>query len=111
MDMELRGKRVLVTGGSKGIGFACAEAFAAEGCNVILAARNPDEAAAGLRGRFQVGVEAVAADLGWACILGAVGCKSGRSNIQNIRFRLLLQGLQIRYPAVDISPSNLVTKL
>ena len=63
MDMELRGKRVLVTGGSKGIGLACAEAFAAEGCNVILAARHPDEAAASLRNRFQVGVEAVSADL------------------------------------------------
>ena len=64
--MELRGKRVLVTGGSKGIGLACAEAFAAEGCNVILAARQPDEAAASLRSRFQVGVEAVTADLSLA---------------------------------------------
>ena len=41
MDLELRGKRALVTGGSKGIGKACAEALAAEGCEVLIAARHP----------------------------------------------------------------------
>src|SRR6185436_10316156 len=42
MDLRLKGKSVLVTGGSKGIGFACAKAFAAEGCKVHLAARDKD---------------------------------------------------------------------
>ena len=44
MDLNLQGKRVLVTGGSKGIGFACAQAFAAEGAEVRIAARNPGNA-------------------------------------------------------------------
>lgn len=63
MDMELAGKRVVVTGASKGIGYACAEAFAAEGCDIVLAARTPDEAAAKLRAKYQVRVESFTADL------------------------------------------------
>ena len=42
MDLKLSGKTVLITGGSKGIGYACAEAFAAEGCAVHIASRSKD---------------------------------------------------------------------
>ncbi len=53
MDLGLRGKSVLITGGSKGIGLACARAFLGEGSRVHLAARDParlEQARAGLKG-------------------------------------------------------------
>src|SRR3546814_2387935 len=40
MDLDLSDKTVVITGGSKGIGLACARTFAAEGAKVVLAARS-----------------------------------------------------------------------
>ena len=40
MELNLKGKRVLVTGASKGIGRACVEMLAAEGCTVLGASRS-----------------------------------------------------------------------
>ncbi len=53
MDLELREKVALVTGGSKGIGFACAKALADEGCRVAIVSRsreNVDRACSALPG-------------------------------------------------------------
>ena len=53
MDLNLRGRRALVTGGSKGIGLAVAEELVAEGVHVAICARHPrelDAAAEKLRG-------------------------------------------------------------
>ena len=57
MDLRLKGKSVLITGGSKGIGLAAAKAFAAEGCRIHLAARDRarlDKAKAEVRGDVSV---------------------------------------------------------
>lgn len=40
MELNLSGKVVVVTGGSKGIGFACARAFASEGAKVAIVSRS-----------------------------------------------------------------------
>ena len=66
MDFGLRGKHALVCGASKGLGFACADALAAEGVDVVIVARGADaleKAAADLRARYGRRVLAVATDI------------------------------------------------
>ncbi|MGW2298798.1 SDR family NAD(P)-dependent oxidoreductase [Streptomyces violaceorubidus] len=67
MDLRLDGRRAVVTGGSRGIGFAIGRALAAEGASVALVARNADHAeeqAAVLRAETGAEVVAVCADTG-----------------------------------------------
>ena len=42
LQNSLRGKTVVITGGSSGVGRAAAEAFALEGCNIVVAARGKE---------------------------------------------------------------------
>jgi len=60
MELGLAGRLVLVTGGSKGIGLACANAFAAEGARIAICSRsreNVERASAELKGAFGVAAD------------------------------------------------------
>ena len=66
MDLKLKGKRALVTGGSKGIGKACAQVLAEEGCEVMIASRDAAAlraAAADIEAKTGMQVRWKAADL------------------------------------------------
>ena len=80
MDLELRGKSVLITGASKGIGLACAHGFAAEGANVHIAARSEallKQAAEAIRRKHDVQVTVHAVDLGVTDNVVALGEQCG----------------------------------
>jgi short-subunit dehydrogenase len=67
MDLKLRGKVAVLTGASVGIGLAVAEGFAAEGVNLVLAARQRErleKVAVDIGARHGVRVVPVACDVG-----------------------------------------------
>lgn len=66
MDLQLSGRRAVVTGASRGIGRAIAEVLAEEGCDLALAARSEAplrELAEALTGRFGIAATVHAGDL------------------------------------------------
>ena len=65
MDLGLKGKKALITGGSRGLGRAAAMSLAREGCDVAIVARTPEtleETASEIR-EIGVNVRAVRADV------------------------------------------------
>jgi 3-oxoacyl-[acyl-carrier protein] reductase len=58
MDLQLKGKTAVVTGASRGIGRSIAEAFADEGANVAICARNAEQVAEAVKALEAKGVKA-----------------------------------------------------
>jgi 3-oxoacyl-[acyl-carrier protein] reductase len=86
MELELNGKVALVTGGSKGIGRACAERLAHEGCDLLIVARTAsdlEQAASTIGEASGRRVEICATDL-----RSAQGCEAAIGALQHAFGRL-----------------------
>lgn len=107
MDFQLTGKHVLVTGGSRGIGLACARAFLREGARVSIAGRTPahlDTAAAQLlaEGHSVGGYSADLSDARAAVhMLDAIQAESGPIDIL-----VNSAGAARRTPFDELQPQN-----
>lgn len=92
MDLGLRGKVAVITGGSVGIGLAVAEGLAAEGAEVVLAARDGDRAA---QEATRITAETGVAALGVACDVSTPdGCTA------------LVEAVASRFGGADILINN-----
>ena len=84
MELGLAGRRALVTGASSGLGLACAQALAAEGATVAIAARSADRLAAAAE-TIPGNVESIVADVsttaGVAALTAAAEASLGHVDI------------------------------
>ncbi len=102
MELGLEGKVVLVTGGSKGIGLACAAAFAAEGARVAICSRsheNVERARAELKDAF-----GVAADLADAAAAAAM-IEAVESGVGPVDVLINSAGAAKRTPPNELTPA------
>jgi 3-oxoacyl-[acyl-carrier protein] reductase len=88
MDLELAGKRVLITGASRGIGLAIARRMAAEGARVALNAAHSRE-----------GLDAAAAE-----IRGAIACFADVSDPAAVES--MFQNVKTQFGGIDVLVNN-----
>lgn len=88
MDLELKGKRALITGGSSGIGLAIARELAREGVRVAIAARGAD--------KLEAAARQVSAETGAEVITATVDTGSDAS------VRDMVQSVAERLGGIDI---------
>ena len=84
MELDLKGRRALVTGGSRGIGYGVARSLAAEGCDLHLASRSAaslEAARRTLQESFPVGITTHACDLSKADNVAALARACGPLDI------------------------------
>ncbi len=91
---DLSGKRIVVTGGSEGLGLAMVEALAASGANVTAIARNPVKLAAAHR----VGATVIAGDATEATLMNQV--------VADQQPNVLILNAGPRLPMKPINPST-----
>lgn len=88
MDLQLAGKRVVVTGGSKGIGKACALLLAREGCDVALVSRT------------QADLDAAASEIARATGRTVIGVACDTGDDESVRG--MMRAVVARLGGVDI---------
>lgn len=88
MDLQLMGKRAVVTGGSKGIGKACALLLAREGCDVALVSRT------------QADLDAAASEIAAATGRTVIGVACDTGNDESVRG--MMRAVVARLGGVDI---------
>lgn len=84
MDTGIAGRTAIVTGASRGLGFACARALAQEGARLVLFSRSPeplDKAAADLRSETGADVVTVAGDMTGADDVARLAAAAGTPDI------------------------------
>lgn len=108
MSESLKGKVVLVTGGSRGLGAATAEAFAGHGADVVITyAASPDKAAAVVdriraQGRRAFAIKSDQAESGSARpLIDAVFAEFGKLDILVNNAGIAIQGQRVDDPALD----------
>jgi 3-oxoacyl-[acyl-carrier protein] reductase len=93
MDLELKEKVAVVTGGSRGLGYASAVALAAEGARVVICARGEEQLARA--------VEQIRANASGADVLAVPADVSTEDGVRRV-----IEGAVLRFGRLDILINN-----